>query len=152
MSENNTLQNGVHLTSEEIEKSEQIKKRRRQTTAQLPVFRDLSNLLYQATIATERCPRKLSKYTDCLLSNLNDALIATAYANESRGEERESSLKSAIASAYVIRTQFVILERRNVISKDTYNLSKKVIERIIAQFMAWRDYTNRQGRQEGYVL
>lgn len=145
MDENNNTKQRVILTPEEIAMSERNKKRK-QTTAQLPVVRDISNLLYQTVVIVRDSSRKLIKYTDVMLTNLNEVLASVNYANEVSGEERSQSLTNCIAVMRTVRAEFVILHKIREISKDCLNLCQKAIDRILAQLVAWRSY-NREGCQ-----
>lgn len=145
MNENNNTKQRVILTPEEIAMSERNKKRK-QTTSQLPVVRDICNLLYQLVIIVKDCPRKLTKYTDCMLTNTNEVLASVNYANEVHGEERSQSLTNCIAVMRTVRAEFIILHKIRAISKDCLNLCQKAIDRILAQLVAWRSY-NQEGCQ-----
>ena len=91
------------------------------------------------------CPRKLSRYTDLMISDMSEVGKSVALANESRGEERSWYISNAMSLLFVIRNYFVILERVGVLSKDRCNKLRSESDKLIAQLTAWRDFTSRQG-------
>ena len=135
----------VRITPEELARSNEAKKMRRKTSAQLPVFRDSANLMGKVASISLDSPRRLAKYIDCMIGNINESMITIAYANESSGEERARYISNSLSIMYVFRTQFAILQRIGVISKDNLTLLKKEIDGVIAQLIAWRDFSTRQG-------
>ena len=136
---------GVHITQEELARSNEEKKMRRKTSAQLPVFVSSGNLMHRVVSIAQQAPRNLTKYIDCMMGNINESMVTIAYANESRGEERSRYISNSLSIMYVFRMQFNILQRVGIISKDNLALLKKEIDGVIAQLIAWRDFANRQG-------
>ncbi len=138
---------GVTLTREEIARSNAAKEKRIRGTAQLPAFRAASNLLFSVTEIIIRCPRKLSRYTDLMLSDMSEVCKSIALANESKGDERSWYICNALSLLYVVRNYFVILLHVGVLSKDVCNKLRKEVDKLMAQLVAWRHSTNRQGFQ-----
>ena len=141
----NKQTNGVVLTDEEIAMSNAAKQKRLQGTAQLPAFRASSNLMYSIAQIMMDCPRKLSRFTDLLISDMSEVSKSIALANESRGDERNWYISNAISLLFVVRNYFVILNRIGVLSKDRCNKLRNESDKLLAQLTAWRDFTSRQG-------
>ena len=141
----NKEQKCVCLTGEEIARSNAAKEKQKRGTAQLPAFRAASNLMFSIAQIMMACPRKLSRYTDLMISVMSEVGKSVALANESRGEERSWYISNAMSLLFVIRNYFVILERVGVLSKDRCNKLRSESDKLIAQLTAWRDFTSRQG-------
>lgn len=77
------------LKGAEANKSQQKKKR---TTAQLPIYRDASNLLYIIMRVMYHAPRKMTKALDEAIVCGTELCRSLALANEVRGMERAAAL------------------------------------------------------------
>ncbi|MGM9759467.1 MAG: hypothetical protein ACI30I_05045, partial [Parabacteroides sp.] len=129
----------------EIKHSESMKAKRMKTTAQLPAFRDSSNFIYMTTVMTDKCPRKLIKFADEFIKTACEISKSIALANETRGTDRAMYISNAIALLYVSKSYIVILNKRGIVSKDDKNKTAKEADKLLAQLIAWRDFTSRQG-------
>lgn len=122
---------------------EQANKR---TTAQLPVYRDCSNLLFIVMRVMYHAPRKMTKPLDEAAACAAEMCRSIALANETRGVERASCINIAIANANTLNTIVGSLAYLEVISKQTGKDFKKKIGRVLAQCIGWRESATRQGQ------
>lgn len=126
----------------EANRKEQAKIR---TTAQLPVFRDCSNLLYIIMKVMYHAPRKMTKPLDEAVACAVEMCRCVALANEMRGAERAGCINIAIANANTLNTVVGSLTYLGVFPKQTGRDFKKKTGRVIAQCIGWRDSATRQG-------
>lgn len=131
------------LKGAEANKSQQKKKR---TTAQLPIFRDASNLLYIIMRVMYHAPRKMTKALDEAVESGTELCRSLALANEVRGMERVAALNIALANAYTLATIIGSLAYLGVISKAESRDLRKKVNVIIAQGIGWRESATQQGQ------
>ena len=139
-----TGNSGVVVPKETIEDSNSKKKAKR-TLRQLPVYRDTSNLKFMIVKLYKDIPVKLTKYLDCMIVTISEAKKCVGLAESSSGDERAEYLKVARVFIEDIQDDATILTKLNVISKEKDKQMKAQARSIIAQCVAWRDYTNGQG-------
>lgn len=123
-------------------KEQQIRKR---TTAQLPVFRECSNLLYVVMKVMYHAPRKMTKPLDEAVACATELLRSVAMANEVRGMERAQAINIALANANTLNTIVSSLSYLEAIPKQTGKDFKKRIGRVLAQLIGWRESATQQG-------
>ena len=119
------------------------RKKRVQTTAQLPAYRAASNVLYVLTEVVAHSPRKTTRFSDRILADAADVLKSIALANEVRGEERIYWLGMAMANAQVIDTYAIVLNKTGVMSGERLKTLRQLIKSLKAQVAGWRESTNR---------
>ena len=147
MKENNEpiLENGVTVPQDIVESSEQ-KKRRHRTLRQLPLYRDMANLKYLTARLYEATPRKMTKFLDVMLGTVAEAKKCVGLGEASRiPEERAQYLSMARIFIEDVQDDVTILRQMNHIGKQTEKRMKSLTKSIVAQCIAWRDYTNAQG-------
>lgn len=135
--------------TEDIYKGAQANKEqqtRKRTTAQLPVFRECSNLLYIVMRIMYHAPRKMTKPLDEAVSCATELLRSAAMANEVRGYERVAAINIALANANTLNTIASSLAYLEAIPKQTGKDFKKRIGRVLAQLIGWRESAMRQGQ------
>lgn len=136
---------GVNVPQGTIDDST-AKKKAKRTLRQLPIYRDTSNLKYMVVCLYDIMPRKLTKYIDAMLSTVREAKKCVGLAESSRDpEERAHYLRIARVFVEDIQDDATILSRKNLISKEKEKQMKAQARSIVAQCVAWRDYTNEQG-------
>lgn len=118
---------------------------RKRTTAQLPVYRDCSNLLFIVMRVMYHAPRKMTKPLDEAVGCAVELLRSIALANEVRGTERANCVNIAIANANSLSTIVSSLGFLGLLSKQTVKDFKKKIGRVVAQCIGWRESATRQG-------
>lgn len=123
----------------------QSQQKRKRTTAQLPVFRDASNLLYIIMRVMYHAPRKMTKSLDEAVACGTELCRSLALANEVRGAERAAALNIALANAYTLATLIGSLAYLGAISKSTAKDLRKKINKIVAQSIGWRESATQQG-------
>lgn len=145
--ESNMSVDGVVIPDKAVSFSKEKKKAKKKTLAQLPVYRDVSNLKYIITSLICKSPNKLRGYYDEELSNISEISKSIGFANIARNvDERVWYINCALVLVYEIKRDFVILARLNILTdKDLSNKSKSLIKGIIAQLIGWRDYTIAEG-------
>lgn len=118
---------------------------RKRTTAQLPVFRECSNLLYVVMKVMYHAPRKMTKPLDEAVACATELLRSVAMANEVRGMERAQAINIALANANTLNTIVSSLSYLEAIPKQTGKDFKKRIGRVLAQLIGWRESATQQG-------
>lgn len=118
---------------------------RKRTTAQLPVFRECSNLLYVVMKVMYHAPRKMTKPLDEAVACATELLRSVAMANEVRGIERVQAINIALANANTLNTIASSLSYLEAIPKQTGKDFKKRIGRALAQLIGWRESATQQG-------
>lgn len=134
--------------TEDIYKGAQANKEqqaRKRSTAQLPVFRDCSNLLYIVMRVMNTAPRKLTKALDETVGCATELLRSVAMANEVRGRERVTAINIALANANTLNTLASSLAYLGVIPKQTAKDFKKHVGRVLAQLIGWREFATQRG-------
>ena len=138
---------GVFIPQEAIDGSN-AKKKTRRTLRQLPIYRDMSNLKSMVVDLYDIVPRKLTKYVDITLATACEAKKCIGLAEASRNsEERAEYLKTARVFVEDIIDDATILSHKKRISKKTEQQIKAQARKVVAQCVAWRDYTNDQGAE-----
>ena len=130
-----------------VEDSNTKKKSGKKTLAQLPVYRATANLKYIVTALIVKSPNKLRKFFDQMLVNVSEVGKAIGMADISRSvADRVWYIETALVLINEVRNDFTILRKLEVIvDKDLDNKAKAVVKGIIAQLVAWRDYTCSEG-------
>ena len=114
---------------------------------QLPIYRDTSNLKYMIVSLYKIVPVRLTKYIDSMVATISEAKKCVGLAESSSGAERAQYLKVARVFVEDIQDDATILKKLNVIGKEKDKQMKAQARSIIAQCVAWRDYTNGQGAE-----
>lgn len=122
------------------------KKKARRTLRQLPLYRDMANLKYMVAKLYDSTPRKLTKYIDSMLNTVCEAKKCVGLGEASRDPDARAEYLS-MARIFIEDTQddLTILRQLNVINKNREKQMKSLAKAIVAQCVAWRDYTNTQG-------
>ena len=164
------------ITDDILKGASNNKKKVVKTTAQLPIFRDSSNLLFLLMKRMYHVPGKMVRTIDTAIHHADEIATAIAMANEFRGEERAYYLSVAIANIHVLNNMLSSFQIIGVaskkgradgllgdggtktpcgFSKGEVKDMKKLTLRILAQAIGWRDSVSRQGqaaqRKEGEV-
>lgn len=121
------------------------KQARRLTTAQLPVYRECSNLLYITIRVMHKAPRKMTRVLDEAVCCAAELCRSIAMANEVRGGERVSCINVALANANTLSVIVTSLGHLGAIEKQTAKDFKKRTGRLIAQCIGWRESATRGG-------
>ena len=138
-------QHGVVVPPEIVEQSK-AKKRAHRTLRQLPLYRDMANLKYMTVRLYERTPKKLTKYLDSMLSTVCEAKKCVGLGESTRDPQaRMEYLSMARIFIEDVQDDLTILARLNYVDNQTEKAMKKLAKGIVAQCVAWRDYTNGQG-------
>ena len=139
--------NGVVIPAATIAESNAKKQKARKTLAQLPVYRSAANLKFVVTALVVKSPNKLRKFFNQMLMNVSEISKAIGMADISRNpQDRVWYQESAMILVNEVRNDFTILRRLEVIvDKDLDNKSKALVKSILAQLVAWRDYTSGEG-------
>ena len=138
---------GVVIPAATVEDSNTKKKKVKKTLAQLPVYRATANLKFIVTALVAKSPNKLRKFFDQMLCNVSEISKSIGMADVSRNpQDRVWYLESALVLVNEVRNDFTILRKLEVIvDKDLDNKAKGIVKGIIAQLVAWRDYTSGEG-------
>lgn len=123
----------------------QSQQKRKRTTAQLPIYRDASNLLYIIMRVMYHAPRKMTKALDEAVACGTELCRSLALANEVRGAERVAALNIALANAYTLATIIGSLAYFGAVSKAESRDLRKKINTIVAQGIGWRESATQQG-------
>lgn len=139
---------GVFIPQEAIEDSN-AKKKVHRTLRQLPIYRDMSNLKSMIVDLYDIVPRKLTKYVDTILATACEAkkCIGLAEASWDDSEERSDYLKTARVFVEDIIDDATILFHKKRIDKKKEKQIKDQARKVVAQCVAWRDYTNDRGAE-----
>lgn len=138
---------GVFIPQEAIAGSN-AKKKERRTLRQLPIYRDMSNLKSMIVDLYDILPRKMTKYADTTLGTACEAKKCIGLAEASRdSEERSDYLKTARVFVEDIIDDATILFHKKRIDKKKEKQIKDQARKVVAQCVAWRDYTNDQGAE-----
>lgn len=136
---NNYEEDGVLISQDAIENSMHKKAKRKQTLAQLPVYRAVGNLKYVIVGITKNDPRSLRRFTDSLQEKADDLATTIGYADISTSvSDRRWYLSTAIVLINNLRQDFVILNKNEIIQKDLLNKAQSHINGIQNQLLAWR--------------
>ena len=137
-----TRQQGVVIPQEIIDQST-AKKQAHRTLRQLPLYRDMSNLKYMVVRLYDRTPKRLTKYIDSMLGTVCEAKKCVGLGESSRDPlQRMEYLSMARIFVEDTSDDVTILSRLNIVDKKTEQSMKKLAKGIVAQTVAWRDYTN----------
>ena len=155
------------IPSQAIENSDTIKRKSKKTLAQLPVYRAAANLKFIVTTLMMKSPKKLTKFFDQMLATISEAKKSIGMADISRTpQDRSWYLDCARVLMQDVSDDFTTLRRLEVpasetadgkakhfpiVSKDLDNKAKALMKSIIAQLVAWRDYTNNEGAKSEYI-
>ena len=148
------------ITDDILKGASNTKARMVKTTAQLPIFRDSSNLLFLLTKRLYHVPGKMAKTLDIAIRHADEISMAVSMANEFRNDERAYYLSVAIANIHVLNNMLSSFQIIGVaakgnanhtqsygFSKDEVREMKKLSHRIMAQAIGWRDSVTRQGHE-----
>jgi hypothetical protein len=138
---------GVVIPDSVVESSNTKKRSAKKTLAQLPVYRATANLKYIVTALIVKSPNKLRKFFDQMLVNVSEVAKAIGMADISRSPaDRVWYIETALVLVNEVRNDFTILRKLEVIvDKDLDNKAKAMVKSVIAQLVAWRDYTCGEG-------
>lgn len=164
--------NGVVIPARTIADSEAKKAQQKKTLAQLPVYRAAGNLMYVVASIIKVSPKHLRKFFDLILTDIAEVQKAIGMADISRTEEdRVWYINSALVLMNGEKMYFTILRKLDVmpapgkapapksqgtlaapkidvigsINKDLANKVDALVKSIIAQLVAWREYTSGEG-------
>ena len=139
------LTDGVVIPKETVIDSN-AKKKAHRTLRQLPIYRDMANLKYMVVCLYDTVPRKMTKYIDAMLATVCEAKKCVGLAESTRNPDERSKYLT-LARVFVEDTQddVTILFKKNIIGKSQEKQMKGQVRAIVAQCVAWRDYTNGQG-------
>lgn len=138
---------GVVIPQSVVESSREKKKARR-TMRQLPIYRDASNLKYMVVKLYDTTPRKLTKYIDSMLNTVTEAKKCIGLSEGTRiPANRTEYLNVARILLEDTQDDLTILRQLGVLPKTTEKSMKSLAKSVIAQAVAWRDYTNTQGAE-----
>lgn len=136
---NNYEEDGVLISQDAIENSLHKKAKRKQTLAQLPVYRAVGTLKYVIVGITKNAPRSLRRFTDSLQEKADDLATTIGYADISTSvSDRRWYLGTAIVLINNLRQDFVILNKNEIIQKDLLQKAQSHIKGIQNQLLAWR--------------
>ena len=139
---------GVVIPPETVAASNAKKAKAKKTLAELPVYRASANLKFVIVTMMSKGPRRLSKFFDEMLVTASEASKSIGLADATRNsDDRVWYINSALTLVYELRTDLTILQRLGVIGRDTENKAKSLARSVIAQLVAWRDYTGNRGAQ-----
>lgn len=138
---------GVVIPASTVAESNAKKQKAKKTLAQLPVYRSVANLKFIVTALVVKSPNKLRKFFDQMLMNVSEISKAIGMADISRNpKDRVWYQESAMILVNEVKNDFTILRKLEVIvDKDLDNKSKALMKSILAQLVAWRDYTSGEG-------
>lgn len=136
---------GVKIPPEIIADSK-AKKKARRTLRQLPIYRDMIELKLMVAGMYNKAPKKMTKFIDSTLATVSEAKKCVGIAEVSRNAElRSEMLTIAYALTEDVFDDTAILCKVGIINKHTEKEMKSLAKGIVAQCVAWRDYTNTQG-------
>jgi hypothetical protein len=136
----------VVIPQQVIADSNAKKARKKKTLPELPVYRASANLKFVIAEMMTRAPRRLTKFYDEMLMTSSELSKSIGLADISLSSaDRVWYINSALTLAYSIRNDFTIMFRLGVIGRDFDNKAKSLVKSIVAQLVAWRDYTGNQG-------
>ena len=142
---------GVVIPQSIVESSREKKKARR-TMRQLPIYRDASNLKYMVVQLYKITPQRLTKYIDSILNTVSEAKKCIGLSEGTRiPDNREEYLNVARILLEDAQDDLTILRQLGVLPKTTEKSMKSLAKSVIAQAVAWRDYTNTQGANSNEV-
>ena len=162
---------GVVVPAATVAASTAKKQRQKKTLAQLPVYRAAANLLYVVAAIVKVSPKHLRKFFDLMMCDIAEVQKAIGMADISRTEEdRVWYINSALVLMTGEKMYFTILQKLEVmpmkrrspgdktaehtackidsvdrVSRDLTNKVDALVKSIIAQLVAWRDYTRGEG-------
>lgn len=138
---------GVVIPASTVEDSNAKKEKQKRTLAQLPVYRSVANLKFIVTALVVKSPNKLRKFFDQMLGNISEISKSIGLADISRNpQDRVWYLECSLVLVNEVRNDFTILRKLEVlVDKDLDNKAKALVRSIIAQLVAWRDYTSSEG-------
>lgn len=142
---------GVAVPSEVVENSNAIKKNRRKSLAQLPVYRSAANLKFVIVSMMQTSPKKLLKFFDQMLVTVSEAKKAIGMADIARNpQDRAWYLDCARVLVQDLSDDFTTLRKlpAPIIGKDLDNKARALVKGVIAQLVAWRDYTRNEGANQ----
>lgn len=134
---------GTRIPRETVIQSNLNKAKRKQTLAQLPVYRAAGNLKFVVAQITMGSPRSLRRFFDLLTEKVEDLSSAIGYADMSTrySEDRVSYINTAIVTINNVRQDIAILSKLSIISKDRYNKMMSHSNGVLHQLLAWRETT-----------
>jgi hypothetical protein len=161
-------QKGVVIPQETLQESNAKKSKGTKPLAQLPVYRAASNLKYIVMTLMAKSPRNLTKFFDQMLATVSEVKKSIGMASISRTpEDRAFYLECArvlvqdVSDDFTTLRRFEMPARKNgkseekddadkshrlpLVGRDLDNKAKALMKSIIAQLVAWRDYTMNEG-------
>lgn len=127
----------VHITPQQAEKSNKLKKERVRTVHQQQVYRAAQNLFYVMTQMRKNCPVKYRAVLEPSYMECTHLLVALslAYADQ---QARIPQLTLAAAHLDAIKTIVAILRSLGCVSKDDFKKSKSLVASCTQQVLSWR--------------
>ena len=135
----------VIIPQEAVDRSNEVKRSHR-TLRQLPLYRDMSNLKYMVVRLYDKTPRKYTKYLDCVLNTVTEAKKCVGLGEATRDMAMRAEYLS-MARIFIedLQDDLTILVKMEMISRQTEKAMKNLAKGIVAQCVAWRDYSNDLG-------
>lgn len=143
--------NGVVIPQNVIEDSNANKRKGKKTLAQLPVYRATANLKFVIVSMMQASPKKLLKFFDQMLVTVSEAKKAIGMADIARSQQdRAWYLDCARVLVQDLSDDFTTLRKlpAPIIGRDLDNKAKALVKSVIAQLVAWRDYTRNEGADQ----
>ncbi len=154
--EEKSVQDGVVVPPLIVAGSDAMKKKRKQSLTQLPVYRAAGNLMYLLFSAMITAPRKATKFLDLMLESANGLLNAIGMADKARtGEERAVYIDTADVMVRNLGTCLKALSHARVaghsvgddgrvrvlpvIGKGDCDKMNALMGSIVSQLVAWRN-------------
>lgn len=104
--EKKSVQDGVVVPPLIVAGSDAMKKKRKQSLTQLPVYRAAGNLMYLLFSAMITAPRKATKFLDLMLESANGLLNAIGMADKARSSTDTSTYAATTrASGQSVNTE-----------------------------------------------
>ena len=160
--EEKSVQDGVVVPPQIVAGSNAMKKKRKQSLTQLPVYRAAANLMYLLFSIMITAPRKATKFLDLMMESASGLLNAIGMADKARTpEERAAYIDTADVLVRNLGTCLKALNHAKVaghsisdtgkvrvlpvIGKSDCDKMNALIGSITSQLVAWRDYTMNEG-------
>ena len=127
--------------------SDKKKKKYGKTLAQLPVYRDAANMKFIVTHLMTKSPKKLLKFFDQMLMTVSEVKKSIGMADISRNPlDRVWYLECARVLVQDLSDDFTSLRKLEIsVDRDCENKARAMLKGMIAQLVAWRDYTSGEG-------
>lgn len=127
----------VHITKEQAEKSNKLKKEKIRSIHQQQVYRAAQNLFYVLAQMRKNCPVKFRAVLEPSYSECTNLLVSLSLAY-SDSAVRIPQLTIAASHLDTLKTILAILRSLGCISRDDFNKAKSLVASCTQQVMAWR--------------